>query len=282
MPSKKSTRLTWKPTKFACRARITGGGAVYHDLGNLNFSFISSVERYDLVEIKKYALPVAKALAKIGVKAEISGRNDMTIDGKKFSGTAQALHRKKLLYHGTLLFNSDLSKLGQALNVQADKIQSKGIKSVRSRVTNIRDYLPNPEMTIQDFQQALLNSLFDEQPYREYRLTARDLERVTTLEKEKFSTWRWIYGESPPYNYKQSKRFAGGQVEVQLNVVKGLIQSCKFYGDFLGLENVETVERSLLGKRYMRAEVDAALSDLPLELYFGGISKEELLSCLFE
>jgi lipoate---protein ligase len=262
--------------------RITGGGAVYHDLGNLNFTYIMGVERMEMLEMKKYALPIVKALAKMGVTAEVSGRNDITIDGKKFSGTAQAMSKNRLLFHGTLLFNSDLTVLGKALNVKADKIQSKGVKSVRSRVTNISEYMQGSQMNVSDFKEALLQYLFEDEPFRVHPLSEDDLLQVQKLEKEKFSTWDWNYGASPPYNYKNSKRFACGEIEVQLNVVKGLIENCKIYGDFLGLENVDPVEKAITGCRCVRSELQAALQPLPLDVYFGPVTLDELLSIMVE
>lgn len=138
--------------------RLSGGGAVYHDLGNLNFTFIVDAQKERVSNFEYFTRPVIEALASFGVKAEFSGRNDITIDGKKFSGNAQYWSKNRLLHHGTILFNSDLDVVGQALNVQADKLQSKGVKSVRSRVTNIYPYMPNP-ISIEEFKAVLLEFL---------------------------------------------------------------------------------------------------------------------------
>lgn len=261
--------------------RITGGGAVYHDLGNLNYTFIVRIDRADMLDMKKYGLSVVKALAKMGITAELSGRNDITIDGRKFSGTAQAVHKNRLLYHGTLLFDSNMEVLSKALNVKLDKIESKGVKSVRSRVTNIKEHL-REDYGIMEFKRILLQYLFEGETYKEYVLTDHDIEQIKALEQGKYSTWDWNYGESPRCNLSNSKRFPGGKVEVCMNITDGVIDSCRFYGDFLGSSGVEDVERLLVGKRYDRNEVGSALDTVDLTGYFGNITRDELLSCIFE
>lgn len=261
--------------------RITGGGAVYHDLGNLNFTFIVNEGKIDSSDMKKYSLPVVNALKEMGIDAELSGRNDITIEGKKISGTAQAVHRNKLLYHGTLLFNSDMSVLSSALNVTLDKIESKGIKSVRSRVTNIKDYLKR-DIDILEFKKLLLENFFAEEGFKEYHLSDEDILKIRELEKDKYSTWEWNYGESPKCSLKSSKRFPGGKIEVYLNIENGMITGCKFYGDFLSVTSVDKVEEVLTGIRYEQRDIEEALMNLDLVPYFGSITKDELISCLIQ
>ena len=194
--------------------RITGGGAVYHDLGNLNFSFITDYDNNAIaLNFKKYTFPIIKALKKLGIQSELSGRNDITIDGKKFSGNAQSIIKGRILHHGTLLFNSDLSILGKALKVKSDKIESKGVKSVKSRVANIIDYMDNT-ISIEEFKIILLKYLFEHEPMTKYVLTEDDKYLINKLMEEKYLTWEWVYGKAPKFNFKNYRRFDGGGIEV--------------------------------------------------------------------
>lgn len=260
--------------------RITGGGAVYHDLGNLNFSFITGYDKNNMIDYKKYTIPVISALEKLGVDAELSGRNDLTIDGKKFSGNAQSMHKGRILHHGTLLFDSNLDIIGKVLNVQLDKIQSKGIKSVRSRVTNIKDYL-REDTDVNGFKELLLKNLFENNTLEEYHLSENDLASITKLKESKYDTWEWNYGKSPKFNFKNSKRFTNGKLEVLLNVNGGLINECKIYGDFLALCSVDDLEEKLRGIRYEKSAVECILNSVNLTQYFGNITLDEILECFF-
>lgn len=260
--------------------RITGGGAVYHDLGNLNFSFIEENE-VEGIDFRIFSERIAKTLAKLGVQAEISGRNDITIDGKKFSGNAQYQYKGRTLHHGTLLYDSNLEDVQKALQVKADKIESKGIKSVRSRVTNIIDYLPE-KVSLQEFQALLLGYLFNEQPIQEYFLAPADLENIQRLVTEKYRTWEWNYGYSPPYNIKKTGRFACGGLEIYFQVEKGLIQSCRIYGDFFSNGEIDRFEKKLLGIRYDREALEKAVEEDELKFFFGSLTREELIHCLID
>ena len=260
--------------------RITGGGAVYHDLGNLNFTFINKGTGKKEFDFRKFTMPIVKALERFGVKAELSGRNDITIDQKKFSGNAQYVKQGKVLHHGTLLFNSKMEELIKALKVTKDKFQSKGIKSVRSRVTNIADYL-SENITVSEFKELLLKYMFDEDTELiEGQLKDADMNEINLLMKSKYMNWDWNYGASPEFNVKQAKRFEGGKVEVLINIKNGVIQSIKFYGDFFGSESPEEIEALLRGKRYNEDEIRGAIAPLNINEYFKGISPEELLSCI--
>lgn len=262
--------------------RMSGGGAVYHDLGNLNFTFIIKDVENTLYDFKRYTLPVIEALKKMGVKAEFNSRNDLTIGGSKFSGNAQHIYKNKLLHHGAILFDTDLNVLQNALKVSADKIISKGIKSVRSRVTNISQHLPEPA-TIKQFRDLLLKCLIEsETDIKEYILNEKDVDAVETLKRDKYSTWEWNFGESPSFNFKNSKRFGGGKVEVFLDVKRGgIIKSCRIFGDFLGAYDISPVEDILKNIRYDYESMKNALSSTDINRYFGNISLEEILSCFF-
>ena len=261
--------------------RITGGGAVYHDLGNVNLSFITKVTNKEQLDFKSFTLPVMNALQKMGVPAELSGRNDITVKGKKISGNAQCIYKDRFLHHGTLLFNSDLDALEKALNVKEDKIQSKGIKSVRSRVANIKDYLGG-SMSIGDFKRILYECLLQAMEPEEYKPDEKDFEEIKKLAEIKYGTWEWTYGESPVFNFKNSKRFDGGRLEVFMNIEKGFILNCKIYGDFLSLLGVEEIEHGLRGKKYEKREIQTFLDSFALFDYFGNIGSNDIVDCFFE
>lgn len=262
--------------------RISGGGAVYHDLGNLNFSFILKNTPMEFLDFRKYTLPVVKALKKLGVKAELAGRNDLTINGKKISGNAQFVFRNRLLHHGTLLFDSDLDILQAALNVKVDKIVSKGIKSVRSRVTNIKDHL-ELRIDVHGLKKYIRDSIFEaREDIEEYRLTQPDREEIYKLMEEKYSIWDWNYGQSPPFNIRNSKRFDSGYLEVLLDVRDGIIESCKIYGDFFGVVEPDDFEEAIRGLRYEEQRLRAFISKHEVGRIFGGIAPEQLLSCFMD
>jgi lipoate-protein ligase A len=262
--------------------RLSGGGAVYHDLGNLNFSFITKDDGKSFANFRKFTEPVIQALRKLGVNAELSGRNDILVEGKKVSGNAQYSTRGRMFSHGTLMFNVQLEDVAKALNVKQEKIQSKGIKSVRSRVANISDYLREP-MTIREFRQVLLEHIFAGQhPIPEYVLTEADWKKIHEISRERYQQWDWNFGESPEFNVQNSKRFPIGTIDVRLDVgEKGIIQNCKIYGDFFGIGDVSDIEQRLKGRRYDRKEIEEALADIDVKHYFGDITKEEFIDLIY-
>jgi len=263
--------------------RITGGGAVYHDLENLNFSFITKAENLGEIDFKTYTIPVLRALEKLGIPCELSGRNDITIDEKKFSGIAQSVIKGRVLNHGTLLFNSELDVLSKALNVKRDKFESKGVKSVSSRVTNIKPYVKE-DINVLEFRDLILKNIFEfeNKPIEKYELTEEDKKAIEQIVDEKYGTWEWNFGKSPKFNYKGYKRFVGGGVDVRLQVEKGLIDNCKIYGDFFGKEDIAVLEEKLKGVKYEDKAVEEELDNFPIGEYLGRITKEEFIMCLFD
>lgn len=281
--------------------RLSGGGAVYHDLGNLNFSFITRKTQENISNFKKFTGPVIQALHGMGVPAELSGRNDVLVDGRKISGNAQYIAGERMVSHGTLLFNSDLSQVAEALNVKQSKITSKGIKSVRSRVTNIVDYLAEP-MDIAQFRLRLLDSIFAGSgggtgggsgggsgggtgggtgQIPQHKLSETDWEAVHRLARERYQSWDWNYGESPDFNVQKVHRFPAGEIDARFEVQNGILQAVRFYGDFFGQGDVAELERRLAGIRYSRQELSAALAAMDIGCYFSGLSHEEFLAFLF-
>ncbi|MFZ7102651.1 MAG: lipoate--protein ligase [Peptococcaceae bacterium] len=259
--------------------RMTGGGAVYHDLGNLNFSFIERTA-CENIEFRKYNERLIKALAKLGVTAEHNSRNDITIEGRKFSGNAQYIYKGKVLHHGTILFAANLEDVHAALNVNPEKFSSKAVKSVRSRVTNIRDYLAK-DISVREFKDILLNTLFDHQQLQEYQLSPDDLQNITGLMKEKYSSWAWNYGHSPAFNYHKAERFSCGKVDVRLEIEKGLIKDAKIFGDFFSSGDITELENCLVGQKYEKDILITELCEIDLSKFFGPLTLEEFMTCLF-
>ena len=262
--------------------RLSGGGAVYHDKGNLNFSFITKDDGESFHNFKKFTEPVVQALEKLGVKAEMSGRNDIIAsDGRKISGNAQFSTKGRMFSHGTLLFDSEIDSVVSALKVKKDKIESKGIKSVRSRVANISEYLEE-KITIEQFRELLLRNIFDGiEPAPTYELKEDDWKKINEISQERYKNWDWNYGKSPKFNYQHSNRFPVGQIDVRLEVQKGIIHNCKIYGDFFGVGDVEEVEQALIGTRYEKEELEKALNEIDVQKYFGSIEKADFINLLY-
>ncbi|MFL6555825.1 MAG: lipoate--protein ligase [Bacillus sp. (in: firmicutes)] len=261
--------------------RLSGGGAVYHDLGNLNFSFITKDDGESFHNFRKFTEPVVTALKKLGVNAELSGRNDLEVEGRKISGNAQFSTKGRMFSHGTLMLNSEIENVVSALKVKKDKIESKGIKSVRSRVANISEFLTE-KLEIVEFRSLLLKNIFEGQAeIPEYVLTEEDWEKIHQLSKERYQNWDWNYGRSPKFNLQHSHRFPVGSIDVRLEVNKGIIENCKIYGDFFGVGDVSDIEEKLIGIRYEKGEIDKALADINTTHYFGNIIKDEFLNLLY-
>lgn len=260
--------------------RLSGGGAVYHDLGNLNFSFITESKPENFRNFKKFTEPVVKALAALGVPAELSGRNDLLVDGRKISGNAQYISKGRMVSHGTLLFNSDLSHVSDALNVRESKIVSKGIKSVRSRVANISEFLSQP-IDIETFRQHLLTQIFaGESQIPVYPLGDADWVGVHQLAEERYRSWDWNYGRSPDFNVEKRQRFPAGEIDARLDIQQGVIRSVKFYGDFFAEVEPEALEQRLIGVRYERDAIIQALQNERIDRTFAGLDLEALSSFL--
>ncbi|MBD2868882.1 lipoate--protein ligase [Paenibacillus arenilitoris] len=261
--------------------RLSGGGAVYHDLGNLNFSFIMKDDGRSFHNFKKFTEPVVRALRKLGVDAEMTGRNDLQVGERKISGNAQFSAKGKMFSHGTLLFDSEIDNVVSALKPSAEKYASKSTKSIRSRVANIAEFLAEP-MTIEQFRQSLLQSIFEEAddiPF--YELDERDWAAVRKLADERYRSWEWNYGRSPAFNMQQKKRTeAAGTFDVRLQVEEGVIVSAAIFGDFFGRgDSAEAAER-LIGVRYEADALGKVADSIDLPYYFGPITKEEWLGLL--
>ncbi|WP_240375817.1 lipoate--protein ligase [Bacillus piscicola] len=261
--------------------RLSGGGAVYHDMGNLNFSFLTKDDGDSFHNFAKFTQPVIKALNSMGVPARLSGRNDIEVDGKKISGNAQFSSKGRMFSHGTLMLDSEIEHVVSALNVKDEKIRSKGIKSIRSRVGNINDYL-DEKLTIDDFKNVLLRYIFAEtDEISTYMLTDADWKNVKEIAEERYNNWEWNYGKSPSFDINRSHKFTAGLIDIRFNVKKGYIQDCKIYGDFFGTKEVEDIEQALTGTKYEADALRKTLRAFPLKDYFGAVQEEELLELIY-
>ena len=259
--------------------RVTGGGAVYHDLENLNYTIVGRSEDLER-DYPEYAALMMKALQALGVPATLSGRNDILVDGKKVSGFAKRVCKNRLMVHGTLMYNVEVDVLTHVLNPSTTKLQSKGITSVRSRVTNLCNYLPELS-DIQAFKNRLEEILSNNYSDAEYKLSEADLANIQQLTDEKFATWEWNYGRSPKATLVHSARLACGTVEIHLTLAENRIASCRFGGDFLGNLPASDVEKALTGIPYEINEIRKCLSKLEISRYFDRVSADNLLEMMF-
>ena len=260
--------------------RLSGGGAVYHDLGNLNYTYITDAEDTTRLDLSLFCQPVLRTLRAMGVPAELNGRNDMSIQGRKFSGNAQYMRHGRVMHHGTLLFDSDLSVVGQALRVDPEKIRAKGVKSVRSRVTNIRPWL-GEDLSLAQFRQRLLESILRETPGEPWALDREALDAIEQLRQERYGSWEWNFGSSRACSILRRRRFEGcGTVEAQIEADRGRITELRFSGDFFSLEEPELLARRLIGRKLERADLLEALAGTEVSRSFLGLDAERLAELL--
>ena len=267
--------------------RLSGGGAVYHDHGNLNFSFIMPDDGNSFRDFAKVTQPIIQALHDLGVEgAELKGRNDLVINDMKFSGNAMYATNGRMFAHGTLMFDSDIDEVVNTLKVRKDKIESKGIKSVRSRVTNIKPFLSEDkqEMTTEVFRQEILLKIFGVDSIdqvKTYELTDQDWAAINKISEQYYRNWDWNYGKSPAFNLERRHRFPIGSIEMKMNVADGAIQEIKIFGDFFGLGEIKDVEDILTGVKYDKASLEEAIDQIDVKKYFGNIEKEDLLGLIY-
>jgi lipoate-protein ligase A len=269
--------------------RVSGGGAVYHDLGNLNFSFMTRdvtgrFNRYD-----RFNGPVVDVLRDLGVPAQIGGRNDILVDGRKISGNAQFATPDRMFSHGTLLVHSNLDDVTAALRPRPGKVESKGVKSIRSRVANINEFLvqgaegSEPALAVRELRERILERIFDTRDRSaipSVELTAEDWQKVQGLRATKYAAWSWNYGENPPSNVQRAQRFPAGEIDLRFDVHQNLISGLRIFGDFMGRRDVAELEARLRGVAYDRDAMLAAIGDEDLSQYFGEVAREEVLALL--
>lgn len=259
--------------------RVTGGGAVYHDLGNLNYTIVGGSDDLER-DYPKYAETMLRALQELGIPATLSGRNDILVEGKKVSGFAKRVCKNRLMVHGTLMYNVDLERLTEVLCPPTQKLQSKGIASVRSRVTNLCDYLPDVN-DIQSFSQRIEEILSNHYTDKEFMLSDTDFLNIQKLADDKYAQWEWIYGRSPRAALQYAQRLACGNVEVNLTLSENRIASCLLGGDFLGNLPVSEIEQALTDVPYDIVCIQEKLSKFEISQYFDGVKVDDLLHILF-
>ena len=258
--------------------RMTGGGAVFHDLGNVNYTFIGNKGSGDF---RTFSEPILRVMNELGVPAQFEGRNDLTINGMKFSGTAQCIYKNRILHHGTLLFSSEMSDLTAALKVNPLKFTDKAVKSVRKRVTNISEHLPTP-MSVTDFIDTVMQNIRENSgDAAMYDFSDKDLQAISQLQDEKYSTWEWNFGTSPKFGYSKQMRTGGGNVELNLDVEKGLITNIKFYGDFFSLKEPAEFEELFLQQKYESENIRRILGTVDINNYFRNVTMGEMMALFF-
>ena len=257
--------------------RQSGGGAVFHDLGNVNYTIVHEMVDDDFGNYAKFAAPVIGYLDTLGIAAEFQGRNDLVIDGRKFCGNAQAVKNRHIMHHGCILYSSDLSNLAGALSPRPAKIESKGIKSVRKRVTNVASHLEQPPLARQFLLGLADYFLAHVEDIHPYSLTRADIAATERLVREKSGTWAWNFGQSPAYHFENSRRFNFGFVEVKLTVESGIMQDLHIFGDFFGTREKGELEKRLRGVRHERESIRAALAGCEIGEYIAGMDIEQLL-----
>jgi lipoate---protein ligase len=267
--------------------RMTGGGAVFHDLGNLCFSLIFNKDQSWTADtaFRQCLNPVLDYLHTLRVNAQFKGRNDLEVEGLKISGNAQLQTKDRILVHGTLLFNVDLTKIGQYLQVNPLKLASKKVKSVPARVTNIVDWLP-VKMTMGEFKQGLVQQYRQNQTSQPLLLSTQDWIKINQLAEQKYQTWEWNYGKNETFIVTHERYFPQvGLVQAQLETDEGKIQNLKFLGDFLGSQNPEVLSQQLIGLNYEPGKIQNFLMNnlLDLEAIFGPkMTTTMLIELLFQ
>ena len=257
--------------------RQSGGGAVFHDLGNICFTFIACNNNH-FSDFKRFTMPIVDALKGLGVNAEFSGRNDLLIDGQKFSGNAQYNYKDRVMHHGTLLFSSEINDVSAALKVKPIKFEGKSIKSVKARVTNISEHLKVP-MDILEFKDLIMDCLYKTNTDNKYyTLSELDINNINKLVEEKYNTWDWNFGHSPKYSLYNELKYPGGNVEFNLNVEGGIIKDIKFFGDFFGKCDISHIENLLLNTKHEEESLKTILNSININDYFLGADTDVLVS----
>jgi lipoate-protein ligase A len=259
--------------------RLSGGGAVYHDLGNLNFSFITQGKE-GLHDFARFTNPVIEVLRHLGVAAELRGKSDIFANDKKISGNAQYSTAGRMFSHGTLLFDTNLEVMLKALNPRKAKIESKAVQSIRNFVVNIRELL-DQDMDVYGLRKSILQGIFGQSPLPSYQLTSADWEGIQTISDQRYQQWDWNFGRSPEFNLQKSDRLPAGKIDVRIKVIDGRIDTLRIYGDFAGLRDVAELEQQLAGVRYDREALATSLADVDLQPYFGDLNKAAFLKLLY-
>ncbi len=260
--------------------RLTGGGAVFHDLGNVNFSFIQIGRQSKQLDFHRFTVPIMEALRSMGVNCQFEGRNDLVIDGQKFSGNAQLIEKDRVLHHGTLLFSAQMADLSGALKINPVKYVDKAVKSVAKRVTNISSHLPAP-MDVETFITRVMAHVSGSAADLPPGLSAEEEAAINALVESKYGTWEWNFGSSPDYGFTRATRTRGGVVEIHLKVRHGRIEQARIFGDFFNARPVAELEKLLAGCRHERFELEERMDGVPIGEFMQNVDLETFMDCLF-
>ncbi|MHC6180621.1 lipoate--protein ligase [Clostridium sp. JNZ X4-2] len=261
--------------------RMSGGGAIFNDLGTLNFTFIAAADDNTFADFGRFTEPIIRALKNLHIGVELSGRNDLLINGRKFCGNSQCRHGNKILHHGSILFSVDMKNLNGSLNASSIKFSDKSVKSVKSRVVNLNQYIKDP-MTIIDFKNFLIKSIMEEHKcMKVYRFSTDDWKEIKRISDSKYASWQWNYGNFKKFNYSNEKKFKGGIVQADINVYKGVIDYIRFFGDFFSKREIGEFEKRFIGVRYDKDEVLRLLESVDVGMYMYSINAKNIIEVMF-
>ena len=261
--------------------RISGGGTVFHDLGNLNFAFFTTGTEGTLVDYKRATLPIIKALGEMGLDVKLGERNELLLKKLKISGTASHVWKQRVLHHGTLLFSSEIKDMSSALKTVQERFTDRAVRSVPSKVTNIRDHLTE-EMDVERFQSRIMDYILrSDKNVRLYQFSHTDISEIEARRDSKFATWEWNFGYSPKYQFCKSITFKSGQLDIHMNVEKGVIKDLKIVGNYISIKDVVLLEQHLLGAIHDPETLRIRLSEIEVSDYIAGLENEELLVGMF-
>ncbi len=260
--------------------RISGGGTVFHDLGNLNFTFIRNGEKGKLVDFRKFTDPILAVLNEMGVPAVFEGKNDLRVKGLKISGNAEHVFKNRVLHHGTLLFSSELTDLGKALKTKPDRFTDKAVKSNRGIVANICDFLEKP-MEIEEFRNRIIKYIYKENNSGFYKMTAEDIWEIEKLKAEKYTSWKWNFGYSPNYSFSGFIPVNNGKTGFSLHVKKGLVSGLNILNDKPGNKLIELINKQIKGSPHEESSIRDCLVLIIDELGKFGFTIEEIVNYLF-
>lgn len=260
--------------------RITGGGAVYHDLGNVNFTFVKVGADLQEIDFASYTRPILNYLNYLSVPAKLDGRNDLTVSGLKISGNAQHIQNNRVLHHGTILFDVNLEMLAAVLLVDPEKYTDKAVQSIRSRVTNISEHL-FPRPTVEQFMAELGKYIQTAQSATITQFGGADCQAINNLADSKYRLWDWNFGKSPDYDFRRTTRTPGGTIDIHMDVKEGTIQGVRIFGDFFGIDDIADIEARLKGCRHHAQSIRECLSGITMERYIKDVTVDQLTEAMF-